>query len=299
MWIVVIFIAAVFLGLYDVFQKISLRGNALMPVLFFSIVTSAVVLTPFLFLSRFSPSLLSSTPFYVADIDFRTHCFILIKSLIVLASWIFGYAGMKNLPLTIVSPVKAIPPVWPVIGALVIFSERLNIYQGLGVAFAILCFYIFSLIGKREEQGSVNNKWIICLVISTLIGASSGLYDKFLMKEFDRMAVQVYFTYYQVLLMGVLLFFIWWPHRKEYQFSWRWSIPLIGLFLSCSDFLYFYALSLPDSLISIISPLRRTSFVIPFVYGAVVYHERNISRKLLCLVLLAVGMTLIYMGSSL
>ena len=36
MWIVVIFIAAVFLGLYDVFQKISLRGNALMPVLFFS-----------------------------------------------------------------------------------------------------------------------------------------------------------------------------------------------------------------------------------------------------------------------
>lgn len=299
MWIVVIFIAAVFLGLYDVFQKISLRGNALMPVLFFSIVTSAVVLTPFLFLSRFSPSLLSSTPFYVADIDFRTHCFILIKSLIVLASWIFGYAGMKHLPLTIVSPVKSIQPVWTVIGAFVIFSERLNIYQGLGVAFAILCFYIFSLIGKREEQGSVNNKWIICLVISTLIGASSGLYDKFLMKEFDRMAVQVYFTYYQVLLMGVLLFFIWWPHRKEYQFSWRWSIPLIGLFLSCSDFLYFYALSLPDSLISIISPLRRTSFVIPFVYGAVVYHERNISRKLLCLVLLAVGMTLIYMGSSL
>lgn len=299
MWIVVIFIAAVFLGLYDVFQKISLRGNALMPVLFFSIVTSAVVLTPFLLLSRFSPSLLSSTPFYVADIDFRTHCFILIKSLIVLASWIFGYAGMKHLPLTIVSPVKAIQPVWTVIGAFVIFSERLNIYQGLGVAFAILCFYIFSLIGKREEQGSVNNKWIICLVISTLIGASSGLYDKFLMKEFDRMAVQVYFTYYQVLLMGVLLFFIWWPHRKEYQFSWRWSIPLIGLFLSCSDFLYFYALSLPDSLISIISPLRRTSFVIPFVYGAVVYHERNISRKLLCLVLLAVGMTLIYMGSSL
>lgn len=299
MWIVVIFIAAVFLGLYDVFQKISLRGNALMPVLFFSIVTSAVVLTPFLFLSRFSPSLLSSTPFYVADIDFRTHCFIFIKSLIVLASWIFGYAGMKNLPLTIVSPVKAIQPVWTVIGAFVIFSERLNIYQGLGVAFAILCFYIFSLIGKREEQGSVNNKWIICLVISTLIGASSGLYDKFLMKEFDRMAVQVYFTYYQVLLMGVLLFFIWWPHRKEYQFSWRWSIPLIGLFLSCSDFLYFYALSLPDSLISIISPLRRTSFVIPFVYGAVMYHERNISRKLLCLVLLAVGMTLIYMGSSL
>lgn len=299
MWIVVIFIAAVFLGLYDVFQKISLKGNALMPVLFFSIVTSAVVLTPFLLLSRFSPSLLSSTPFYVADIDFRTHCFILIKSLIVLASWIFGYAGMKHLPLTIVSPVKAIQPVWTVIGAFVIFSERLNIYQGLGVAFAILCFYIFSLIGKREEQGSVNNKWIICLVISTLIGASSGLYDKFLMKEFDRMAVQVYFTYYQVLLMGVLLFFIWWPHRKEYQFSWRWSIPLIGLFLSCSDFLYFYALSLPDSLISIISPLRRTSFVIPFVYGAVVYHERNISRKLLCLVLLAVGMTLIYMGSSL
>ncbi|MBP5136802.1 MAG: DMT family transporter [Paludibacteraceae bacterium] len=299
MWVVVIFFAAIFLGLYDVFQKISLKGNALMPVLFFSIVTSAVILTPFLIFSRVSPSLLSSTPFYVADIDARTHGFILVKSLIVLASWIFGYAGMKHLPLTVVSPVKAIQPVWTVIGAFIIFSERLNVYQSLGVAFAILCFYLFSVIGRREEQGAVNNKWIICLVISTLIGASSGLYDKFLMKEFDRMAVQVYFTYYQVILMGVLLFVIWWPKRKEYPFSWRWSVPLIGIFLSCSDFLYFYALSLPDSLISIISPLRRTSFVIPFVYGAFVYREKNISRKLLCLVLLAVGMALIYMGSGL
>ena len=298
MWLAVIFAAAVFLGFYDVFQKLSLKENAMMPVLFLSILTSAVILTPLLVISQTSPEMLSGTPFYVPKADLRTHGYIFVKSLIVLASWIFGYAGMKHLPLTIVSPVQATQPVWTVIGAMLIFAEQLNLYQALGVASTILCIYLFSMVGKKEGLSFTHNKWIICLILSTLIGASSGLYDKYLMRQFDRMAVQVYFTYYQVILMGIVMLVFWWRNREEKSFEWRWTIPMIGIFLSCSNFLYFYALSMPDSLISIISPLRRASFVVPFLYGALHYHEKNISKKALCLVLLVIGVVLIYAGTN-
>lgn len=297
MWIGVVLLAAIFLGLYDVMQKVSLRDNAMQPVLLLSIVSSAVILTPLLIISEVSPETMRGTMFYVPEVDARTHLFIIVKSLIVLASWVFGYAGMKHLPLTIVSPVKATQPIWTVVGAIVIFSEQLNVYQALGVIAVILCLCLFSRVGKKEGISFVHDKWILCLIASTLIGASSGLYDKYLMREFDRMAVQVYFTYYQVIAMGILAVVLWYPKRRVIIFKWRWSIPLIGLFLSCSDFLYFYALSLPESLISLISPLRRASFVIPFIYGAVVCHEQNVKEKLQCIVLLVVGVAMIAYGS--
>ena len=55
--------------------------------------------------------------------------FILLKSCIVLASWLAGYFAMKHLPLTIVGPVNATRPVLVLIGAMLIFGERLNTCQ--------------------------------------------------------------------------------------------------------------------------------------------------------------------------
>jgi len=39
---------------------------------------------------------------------------------------VFGYIGIKHLPITIVGPVNATRPVLVLVGALAIFCERLN-----------------------------------------------------------------------------------------------------------------------------------------------------------------------------
>lgn len=298
MWLILVIIAAISLGLYNVAQKVSLRENAVLPVLFFSILSSAGILTPFLLISIFAPNTLADTPFYVPQVDFQTHIYIFIKSLIVLASWLCFYGGMKHLPLTIISPVKATQPIWTVIGAMLIFGETLNNYQTTGVIITLVSFYIFSIIGKKEGFSFRNNKWVILLIAGTLIGSCSGLYDKFLMKKFDRMAVLVFFTYYQVIAMGIVLLVTWYPKRKQTTpFRWKWTIVLISLFLSISDFLYFYALSLPNSLISVISPLRRAGLIVPFIYGAFFFKEKNLKWKILCLTGLLTGVYFLFIGS--
>ncbi|MFV0269722.1 MAG: hypothetical protein ACK5HT_21590 [Draconibacterium sp.] len=48
-------ISAVLLGLYDVLKKLSLNGNAVLPVLFLSTITAAVTVAPFVFGSAFFP----------------------------------------------------------------------------------------------------------------------------------------------------------------------------------------------------------------------------------------------------
>lgn len=298
MWIVYVLFSALGLGLYDISQKVSLRDNAILPVLFFSIVSSAVLLTPFLVLSNGAPSVLIHTSFYVPPADFRTHCFIFLKSLIVLSAWLFLYAGMKHLPLTLVEPIKATQPIFTVIGAMLIFAERLNGYQTVGVVITLLCFYLFSVVGKKEGLSFRRNVWVWCLIAGTVANAASGLYDKYLMHQFNRMTVQVYYSYYQVLVMGVITGLLWYPKRKEgTAFKWRWSIVLIAVFLCCSDFLYFYALSVPGSLIAVISPLRNAGQLLPFAYGAFFFREKNLKWKMFCLIGALSGIYFLFLGS--
>lgn len=298
MWILLIAFSALSLGIYEIFQKIALRENALLPVLFLAIASSSIILTPIYLISTFSPETLSSTPFFVPPADFRTHIFIFIKALIVLASWIFAYAGMKHLPLTIVAPIKSTQPIWTVTGAMLIFSERLNVYQTIGVIVTLVSFYIFSLVGKKEGVSFRSNKWVWFVVLGILFGAASGLYDKYLLRQFNRLTVQIFFTYYQVIIMGFVLYLLWYPQRKNSTlFTWRWSILLISIFLIISDFLYFYALSLPDSLIAVISPLRRTGLIVPFLFGAFFFKEKNMKWKILCLIGLLTGVYFLFLGS--
>jgi transporter family protein len=87
------------------------------------------------------------------------------------------------------------------------------------------------------------------------------------------------------------------PKSERTPFYWRWSIPLIGVFLVMADYLYFNALSYEDSMISIVSALRRGGVVISFVFGAFVFHEKNISRKAIYLAGIFIGILLITLGS--
>ena len=254
MWLLLAFLSAVLLGFYDAFKKESLRDNAVLPVLFLNTVFSSLVFVPFILLAFWAPDVLRDTPFSMPVAGWEAHKYILLKSFIVLSSWIFGYFGMKHLPLTIVGPINATRPVMVLLGALLFFGERLNLYQWIGVLLAILSFFMLSRSGKKEGIDFKHNKWIFFIVMAAVTGAISGLYDKFLMTFLNPMLVQSWYNLYQVFIMCPVLLLLWYPRRKtSTPFRWEWTIVGISLFLSAADFVYFYALSYEDSMISIVS----------------------------------------------
>ncbi len=298
MWLALGFLSAFLLGTYDVSKKISLQDNAVIPVLFLSVLFSSILLTPFVIISRVSPEL-SGQPYFVPTVDFTTHLYLILKAVIVLSSWLFAYFAIKHLPITIASPIKATQPIWVVIGGVLIFGEKLNAFQTAGVVVTLLSFFLFSYAGKKEGISMKKNKWIWFIILATLTGAVSGLYDKHLLSKFDHMAVQVYYTYYQAILMLIILLFLWYPVRKNTTpFKFRWSILLISFFLCSADFAYFYALSLPDSMISVISTIRRSGVIVPFLYGGIVLKDKNMKLKLIDMAGVIIGMALLYLGSK-
>ena len=259
---------------------------------------SSLIFLPFILLSAWMPEQMATHPLiYVPAAGWEVHRLILLKSLIVLSSWMLGYFGLKHLPITIVGPINATRPVMVLVGAMLIFGERLNLWQWIGVILAAVSFLMLSRSGRKEGIDFKHNRWIFCIVLAALLGAVSGLYDKFLMRRLDPMLVQSWYNLYQLGIMSVVLPALWWPHRASSPFHWHWSIPLISIFLSAADFAYFYALSLDGSMISVVSMVRRGSVIVSFAFGAMLFREKNLRSKAVDLVLVLIGMLFLYWGS--
>ncbi|MGL4494126.1 MAG: EamA family transporter, partial [Tannerellaceae bacterium] len=291
MWLGLAFLSAFLLGCYDTNKKMSLNKNAVIPVLFFNTLISSIIFLPFVILSYAKPELLENTLFFVPKASLHTHFLIFIKAIIVLSSWHFAYFATKHLPLTITGPIKATQPVMTLMGALLIFGERLNTYQWIGVTLAITSIYLLSLSGKREGIDFKKNKWILFMILSAITGSMSGLYDKHLMRSLDPMTVQTWYNFYQCILMTFVLLVLWYPTcKKTTPFTWRWNIIFISIFLVMADFVYFYALSLPGSMISIISMVRRSNVLVTFAAGAIFFKEKNLKSKAFDLLLVLIGM---------
>ncbi|MBR6017652.1 MAG: EamA family transporter [Paludibacteraceae bacterium] len=320
MWIFLAFISAVCLGGYDISKKVALRDHRVLDVLTLSIVISSLLLSIPLLLSRLCPAVMTDTPFFVPQMDLEAHLLTLLKSCIVLSSWVFAYISLKHLPLSVVSPMQATRPMWTLIGALLIFGERLNTWQWIGVLLAIGSVFIFSISSSRISRASRTSspssfsspatRYYLALALAILIGSCSGLYDKFMMRRYDHNAVQVYYTFYQALMMLVVWLIDKYRTTKNAQLSTRIllstlnsqlstlkAIALISVFLIISDNVYMLALRDPDSLIAVVSTIRRGGAVIGFAYGLLFLHEENPGRKIACMTGILLGLVCLALGS--
>jgi len=334
MWVLLAFVSALCLGFYDISKKISLRENAVVDVLTASVLISSGILVVPLLLSRLMPEAMQQTLFYVPRLDLQAHLLTVLKSAIVLSSWVFGYISLKHLPISVVNPWQATRPMWTLIGALLIFGERLNSWQWIGITLAIGSILVFSFSQHKSAisnqlsaisnhksaisnlQSTISNRYYVALALTILIGACSGLYDKFMMRHYDHNAVQVYYTFYQAVMMLIV-----WAiyHLKNHKsaisnfqspicnlqspisnFQSLKNLPaiiLISVFLIISDNVYMLALRDPDSLIAVVSTIRRGGAVIGFAYGLIFLREPDPWKKILAMSGVLAGLVCLALGT--
>lgn len=298
-WVLLSLLSALFLGLYDLAKKQAVRDNAVFPVLFFSVLTGALLWLPLMLWSALAPGGFPYETFRVAPMSGTEHLLLFLKSLLVGTSWTFSYFAIKHLPLSIAGPIRATAPIWVIFLAIGFMQERPNFWQWTGIAVVVAAFYAFTLVGKLEGIRFHRDKWVGFMLIATLLGACSALYDKYLLQQttLTPATVQAWFSIYLVVVL-LPCYLLWlrgsWPRGS---FQWRWGIPLIGITLLIADFLYFTAITDEDALIAVISPIRRAAVIVSFIGGITLYQEKNFRPKAVCVLALLVGIALIHGGS--
>lgn len=290
-WVILSLISAVLLGFYDIFKKSTVVNNAIIPVLFYSTMISALIFLPFIVISCIAPGVFAEGAwniFYIEPLSWRQHLLIFGKTALILASWMFSYSAMKNLPITVVGPVNQLRPAISLILLFIIFREHLNGTQWTGVVLALVSFWLMGRSGKKEGILFKTNKWVYMLLASALLVAFSGVYDKFLLSKenISPATIQAWYTVYDFLMMAVLFFAFWRPKRKELPFEWRWGIAAMAVFVTIADVIYLSGLAQEAAVIVLIPLiLYGVRLVVSFFYGVFFFKEKNIRSKIIPLLM--------------
>lgn len=314
-WLWTSVLSALLLGCYDIAKKQSLKRNGVLEVLLIATGLS----TLFLF-----PVLIGPHP-----ATLRMHALLLIKSLLVAGSWICGIIGLKHLPLTTVGIIKATRPVFVLLGCLLLFGEVLNLMQWAGIVVAILALTLLGLSSRNEGIFFHRDRWVWCMGLSVLFGVVSALFDKQIVSNLKLPPVftLAWCDFYVTILIAICVAVNRAILRKKSKagaaetesgfaeqtggrvplrpdsvpgivpFRWDWTLLLIAVFITISDILYFYSLSCEGSLLAVVSMLRRSSVVVTFLGGAILFKEKNLRAKGWVLLLLLAGMVLLFLGS--
>jgi drug/metabolite transporter (DMT)-like permease len=273
------------------------RDNAIVPVLFFSTLSGAAVWLVLLVGQTIQPGALPAS-LTIDPLTLMQHLQLVLKSVIVAASWVFTYFAFKHLPLSLGSPIRATSPLWTLLGALLILGERPTGLEILGIVTTLVSFVGLSLAGRREGVHFHRDKWVGFLIVGMLLGAVSALYDKYLLGRlhFSVPTVQAWFSVYLVVLFTP--FAIGWKRRwwSRKEFHWRWSIPFIAFSLLVADYIYFSALRDPASLVSVVMSLRRGSTLVAFAGGLLLFGEKNGWQKFPAVIGILVGIILTVLG---
>ena len=287
MWVPFILISALLLAFYDIAKKHSVRDNAVMPVLFVATLCGSLGFAAALAVTgRFGTALAISPAGFGL---------VVIKSLIVSASWVFVYYAMRALPISIASPIRASAPLWTLLGAIALFGEIPTPVQAVGMAAIFAGYWLFSVAGKSEGIHFGRHAGVFYAFAGTLLGAGSALYDKYLLHTcgMERNTLQLWFAIDLVVILGLCLCAQRLAGWQRTRFQWRWTIPVVGLLLMAADWFYFGALSEKGVAISILSLIRRSNVVLSFSVGALLFRERNLREKSFALAAILAGVAIL------
>ena len=287
-WTAWILLSAVFLALYDIAKKASVRNNAVLPVLFCSTTFGCLAFLAGLGLSGGLSTALARTDSRVVMLAFA-------KAAVVAVSWIFTFCALRTLPITIATPIRASAPALVFLMALFMYGEVPSLVQAVGMVAVFAGYLMFSWAGRHEGIDFFRNRAVWCAIAGAFFSALSAILDKYV---FQVAAVPIESTqlFFQIGLVFVYAFILFAQRSLGLvhdRFEWRWTIPFVGILLAVADWFYFHGLAMPETQISIVSLMRRFSVAITFVLGAVFFKETNLPRKALALALILAGIVLL------
>lgn len=294
-WILLSVISALLLGCYDATKKVAARGNAVPAVLLVSVTVGAAIWLPMLLWSSIAPATLPLRIFQVEPLSWSEHGLVLAKSVLVGASWTFALFALKHLPLSIAAPIRSTSPFWTIAIAILFLGERPSPIQWLGILIVLGGFWMFSRVGLSEGIHFGSNRWVGCMVVATVLGAISSIYDKILLQNcgFSVGTLQCWFTIYLVPVMVPLALRWYRQERETTPFQLRLAVVGISPLLLAADLVYFSAVADPEALISVISTVRRCSVIVAFAFGIRALQEANFRPKAICITAILLGVALL------
>ena len=278
MYILMVVISALFLGCYDVLRKISLKKSSVYEVLFFY--CASAFLVSLLFIGK------------GINVDVLDVLFILLKSLIIVVNWALVLKCMKKIDVAIVVGFSLLNTLFVVFGSWIFFNENLTWAHFVSLIFMGIGIILITRIENKDKEQKISNdyKYLWFLFFSSMLGASSGLLDKYILnyRQVSNNSVLTLFMLFTSVIYGCIYFY----KNKKIEFKnlknnlW---IVATGASIAFADIFYYYSITMEDAQLSLISILRKTSVLVATILASVFLREKYLFKKLGVLIFMLIG----------
>lgn len=282
-WLWMTLISGILLGFYDICTKKALREIPLLNVLAFYSITNLVLVA-----FEFNNAI---------NVDLSSIILIFAKSVIIFFAWLLSFIAIRGLPISIISPFGTLTPVFTILFGVLILNERIIFLQALGIIIMLIVYYFIGKIGAVEIKGLFKNKYLYLMIASTFLSSISAIIDKFALRTIDAGQMQFWFSLFVSLLYTLAFIFNRTRNGDRQPVKFNLFIILMSIFLVLSDRIYFSAVKIPSSEISVIMPVRRISIFVSAIIGGLIFKEKSLKKKFVCACLLILGIALVFAGN--
>jgi bacterial/archaeal transporter family protein len=288
------FVSALLIGGYEVARKAAVGRDTPERMLVTATGSGALALLPAVLLSLVLPDRADAWGLTIAWLTPRDHALVLAKAALVSGVWVCAYEAIRHLPLSVAAPLRATAPVLTLLGAITLYAERPEPQEWAGMLVILVGYLGFAWLGPKEGIDYLRSPWVALLGLGLVLSAASGLYDKYLLQhaQVPPTTLQFWFLAYGTGLQWALLT-LRERGRPRQPFRIEPTAVLAGLLLVLADQFYLRALAIPGTMVSMIALVRRSSVLVSFTLGGLLFRERLLRQKAAPLGLILVGLGLL------
>ena len=221
------------------------------------------------------------------SLPLRFILFSLVKAVVVCGAWMCAFAAIKHISVSLYGVMDLSRMVFSTLLGVLVLGETFTLAKALGMLLVVVGLTLVNLKkgdGGREMTATV----FVAAMLNCFLNAVSGVMDKVLMRYMTSAQLQFWFMLFMTVIYGVILLV-----RRE-RVAWKtlatnYWVPLMSLSLVVGDRLLFEANAHPHSEVTLMTVVKQSSVLVSVLTGWLVYHEKNIVYKLLCTLLVLLG----------
>lgn len=275
MWMFLVLFYGLAKGAREIVKKKAMAKSTVMEVLLFYTFVAFLMVIP-------------QVP-QAGGLETKFYFYIALKSFFIFLAWIFSFKALSKMPVSLYGVLDLSRVLFATSLGVIVLHEQMVVNQIIG----LLCVSAGLLMlkfkpGKKSDGGEgVSPIYIIAAFASCLLNAVSGLMDKILMKDVTSAQLQVW---YMLFLIGYYIIYVIVTKTKISKDVWKngW-IWILALLFVLADKALFVANGYPESKVTIMTLIKQSGCIVTILGGKLVFKEKNVGYKLICALVIIVG----------
>lgn len=220
------------------------------------------------------------------------------KSFIIFVAWICSFVAIKKLPISLMGILDMSRVLFASLLGYAVLKEAATPTGIIGLVLVCLGLYALrfekKLVGKEHREDEKTDKtwiFIVMVFVSCILNAVSGMMDKILMKDLTSSELQFWYMLFLVLyyLIYILVTRTKISIKSLFKNGWIW---LLSLMFVVADRCLFIANGMPESKLTVMTLIKQTGCIVTILGGKFIFHEKNITYKLICAIIVIAGVVI-------